>query len=95
MKEKYGFCECPMFVKEGTILVLGQSEGEGGFGYEWLKMGGEVRLYGVKYGDSAVVVDAKGRERGVLEISENGALNDKSGVLKSEGCNWNQIRFGC
>ena len=67
-KKKFGFCECPLFVREGTVLVLGQAEGEGGFGYNWLGSGGEVRLYGVKKGDSAVLVDAQGDEKGTLEV---------------------------
>jgi alpha-D-xyloside xylohydrolase len=63
-----------LFVREGTILVLGQAEGEGGFGYDWLSSGGEVRLYGVKEGNKAVLVDTNGDEKGVLEVDTSGEL---------------------
>ncbi|PVH93839.1 glycoside hydrolase family 31 protein [Periconia macrospinosa] len=68
VRANYGFCETPLFVRENTILVLGQAEGEGGFGYDWLKTGGTVRLYGVQAGAKAVLVDTKGAEQGVLEV---------------------------
>lgn len=73
-KKKYGFLETPLFVREGTILVLGQAEGEGGFAYNWLDGGGEVRLYGVKEGNKAVLVDHHGEEKGVIEIGPDGEL---------------------
>jgi alpha-D-xyloside xylohydrolase len=91
VREKYGFCECPLFVREGTVLLLGQAEGEGGFAYDWLKDGGEVRLYGVKEGDKAVVVDTKGEEKGVLEVGENGHLKSTEGILEG---GWEVITFG-
>jgi alpha-D-xyloside xylohydrolase len=91
VRAKYGYCECPLFVRERTILVLGQAEGEGGFAYDWLKTGGEVRLYGVKKGDKAVVVDNKGEQKGVLEVGENGDFQGRDGVLEGE---WEVKTFG-
>ncbi|CAI6233719.1 unnamed protein product [Periconia digitata] len=74
IREKYGFCETPLFVRENTILVLGQEEGEGGFGYEWLQTGGKVKLYGVREGAKAILVDGQGTEKGRLEINDEGEL---------------------
>ena len=74
MREKYGFLQTPLFVREGTILVLGQAEGSGGFGYDWLTSGGEVRMYGAKEGDKAVLVDTNGDAKGTLEVDSNGEL---------------------
>jgi alpha-D-xyloside xylohydrolase len=73
-KRKFGFLQTPMFVREGTVLVLGQAEGEGGFAYNWLEGGGEVRLYGVKEGDKAILVDVHGDAKGTLEVQSNGEL---------------------
>ena len=55
-------------------MVLGRIEGEGGFGYDWLASGGEVRLYGVKEGDKAALVDTKGAQKGFLEVDGTGEL---------------------
>lgn len=74
VRERYGFLQAPMFVREGTVLVLGEEEGEGGFGYEWLRKGGTVRLYGVKEGDSAVLLDKDWVRKGVLEVGSDGKL---------------------
>jgi alpha-D-xyloside xylohydrolase len=89
-REKYNFLECPLFVREGTILVLGQEVGEGGFGYDWLNTGGEVRLYGVKEGNKAAVVDTKGKEAGTLEVGSNGEVKGLD-ILKGE---WKTSTFG-
>jgi alpha-D-xyloside xylohydrolase len=90
VREKYGFCETPLFVKEGTVLVLGQGEGEGGFGYEWLKSGGLVRLYGVKEGSRAALVDGKGVEKGTLEVDKEGEVKG----LDILAGGWKVERFG-
>ncbi|KAH7128543.1 glycosyl hydrolases family 31-domain-containing protein [Dendryphion nanum] len=74
VKQTYGFLQTPMFVREGTILVLGQEEGEGGFGYDWLNGGGVVRVYGGKEGDKAVLVNAGFEEKGTLEIDGDGEV---------------------
>ena len=73
-KKQYGFLETPLFVRGGTVLVLGQAEGEDGFAYNWLGGGGEVRLYGAKEGDKAVLVDASGEKKGVIEVGPDGEL---------------------
>jgi alpha-D-xyloside xylohydrolase len=70
--------------------VLGQAEGEGGFGYDWLSSGGEVRLYGVKEGDKAVLVDTNGEEKGHLEVDSNGELKAFD-TLKGD---WKVSRLG-
>ncbi|KAF1965804.1 hypothetical protein BU23DRAFT_519013 [Bimuria novae-zelandiae CBS 107.79] len=74
VREKYGFLQTPLFVREGTVLVLGQAEGEGGFAYDWLKKGGTVKTYGVKEGDKAVLVDTTGEQKGVLEVGSDGKI---------------------
>lgn len=90
IRERYGFLQLPLYVREGTILVLGQSEGEGGFGYDWLNQGGIVRLYGVKEGDKATLVDSKGDGKGYLDIGNNG---DIKGLDNLQG-EWKVERFG-
>jgi alpha-D-xyloside xylohydrolase len=74
LREQYGFFQLPLFVREGTVLLLGQSEGADGFSYDWLNSGGEVRLYGAKEGDMTVLVDANGDDKGVLEVNGEGEL---------------------
>jgi alpha-D-xyloside xylohydrolase len=74
VRRKYGFFETPLFVREGTVLVLGQEEGEEGFAYEWLKKGGTVRTYGVKEGDKAVLVDKNWEKKGELEVGSDGKI---------------------
>jgi alpha-D-xyloside xylohydrolase len=77
-KEKHGFGTLPLYVREGTVLVLGQEQEQGqvgeGFDYDWFKQGGEVRLYEVKPGDKASLVDFKGNDIGQLEVGENGVV---------------------
>jgi alpha-D-xyloside xylohydrolase len=75
LREKYNFLQLPLYIREGTILVLGQAEGDGGFGYDWLSSGGEVRLYGVREGNKTVLVDTNGDEKGVLQINSDGELH--------------------
>lgn len=76
-KEKHGFGTLPMYVREGTVLVMGREDekepGEG-FEYDWLSGGGEVKLFCCKTGDKATVVDYKGNEAGVLEVEEEEKL---------------------
>lgn len=90
LREKYGFLGCPLFVREGTILVLGQEEGQGGFGYDWLNGGGEVRLYGVEEGSKATIVDTEGTDKGVLEAGKDEEVKGMD-LLKGE---WKVKRFG-
>ncbi|OAL02999.1 alpha-xylosidase [Phaeosphaeriaceae sp. SRC1lsM3a] len=90
VRESYGFLQVPLFVRDGTILVLGQAEGKGGFGYDWLSSGGDVKLYGVKEGDKATLVDNHGEEKGVLGVDTNGEL---TGLDSLEG-DWKVSRLG-
>jgi alpha-D-xyloside xylohydrolase len=61
-KEKHGYNTMPIYVRQGTVLVLGEGEGidSEGFEYDWLSKGGTVKLYHVKQHDEAILVDAKG-----------------------------------
>ena len=89
-KGKYGYLQCPVFVRAGTILVLGQEHSEGGFDYSWLSSGGEVRLYGVAEGDRAPLIDTKGDKKGLLEVDVTGGLK---GLHTLEGT-WSIRKFG-
>jgi alpha-D-xyloside xylohydrolase len=75
-KEKHGFGTLPLYVREGTVLVLGQAKGQEGegFDHDWFKQGGEIRLYEAKPGDKAALVDYKGKEIGHLEVDEQGMV---------------------
>lgn len=90
IKENYGFLQLPLFVREGTILVVGQAEGEGGFGYDWLSSGGEVRLYGTKEGDKATLVATNGDNKGVLKVDASGKLQG----LDLLGGDWKVTKLG-
>lgn len=90
VRGRYNFCETPLFVRENTILVQGQEEGEGGFGYDWLKSGGVIKLYGARPGAKAVLVDTEGTQVGVLELDGDGEL---AGMDVLEG-DWRVERFG-
>ena len=90
VRGRYNFCETPLFVRENTILVQGQEEGEGGFGYDWLKSGGVIKLYGARPGAKAVLVDTEGTQVGVLELDGDGEL---AGMDLLEG-DWRVERFG-
>ncbi|KAF2089455.1 glycoside hydrolase family 31 protein [Saccharata proteae CBS 121410] len=72
-KEKHGFETLPLYVREGTVLVLGKEEGERGegFAYDWLD-GGEISLYEVKEGDAAIIVDSEGEEVTTLTVKADG-----------------------
>ncbi|KAF2732769.1 hypothetical protein EJ04DRAFT_496485 [Polyplosphaeria fusca] len=89
-RDRCGFLKCPMFIREGTVMVLGQEEGEGGFGYDWLGTGGDVRLYGVREGDKATLVDSTGVEMGAIEVGKDGEI---AGMDLLKG-NWKVERFG-
>jgi alpha-D-xyloside xylohydrolase len=90
VREKYGFLQLPLFVREGTVLVLGQPEGKGGFGYNWTDSGGEVRLCGASVGSKATLVDTNGDEKGMLEVDSNGELK---GLDLLQG-DWKVVKFG-
>ncbi|KAL5113860.1 hypothetical protein ACEQ8H_008240 [Pleosporales sp. CAS-2024a] len=74
LRKRYNFLQLPLYVCAGTVLVLGEAYGEGGFGYNWLSSGGEVRLYGVTTGDRAILVDTNGDKQGELEVNSGGEL---------------------
>jgi alpha-D-xyloside xylohydrolase len=74
-KEVHGFLTLPLYVRVGTVLVLGQEKGVGGFGYDWLSGGGEVRLYGVKPGDRAALVDKEGKGVGEMVVGTDGNVS--------------------
>jgi alpha-D-xyloside xylohydrolase len=82
-KEHHGFGSLPVYVRERTVLLLGQEqereEGEG-FGYDWLAGGGEVKLYHTKEGDSADLVNACGADVGRLEVDRDGDLRGMTGL---------------
>ena len=89
-KETYGFLQCPLFVRSGTILVLGQADSDDGFGYPWLSSGGEVRLYGAKTGDKTALVDMNGNHKGILEVDSDGELEGMH-ILSGE---WKVSKLG-
>lgn len=90
IKGQFGFLQCPLFVREGTVLVLGPVEGDGGFGYDWLNSGGEVRLYGAKEGSKATLVATNGDQVGALEVDANGELQGLD-LLRGE---WKVSKLG-
>jgi alpha-D-xyloside xylohydrolase len=75
-KERHGFGSLPVYVREGTVMVLGQEEGKKGegFEYDWFNTGGEVGLFNVKEGDGMELVDCKGTYLGKVELGKNGKL---------------------
>jgi alpha-D-xyloside xylohydrolase len=75
MREKHGFNSLPVYVREGTVMPIGLSEDEGliGFGYDWVK-GGSVKLYHVKEGCKAELVDKDGELVTTLEVGKDKAL---------------------
>lgn len=71
-KEKHGFETLPLYVREGTILILG-AEGERRTVYDYAEKV-ELRTYHAKDGAKAAVVDSTGKEVGLLEF-KGGELN--------------------
>jgi alpha-D-xyloside xylohydrolase len=78
IKEKHSFNTLPLYVREGSILVLGQEKpaSSEGFGYDWLEKG-EVKGYYVTRKSKATVVDTTGKEVGVLTLGEDGGLHGR------------------
>ncbi|KAK0643873.1 glycoside hydrolase family 31 protein [Cercophora newfieldiana] len=64
--ETHSFATLPLYVREGTLLVLGK-EGEKRTVYDYTE-DVEVRSYFVKEGSKAVLVDGEGKEKVVLEV---------------------------
>jgi len=81
-KEKHGFNTIPIYVRQGTVLVLGEGKGieSEGFEYDWVTKGGIVKLYHVTENDEAILVDAKGDIVARL-IVDNGGKVDKTLTL--------------
>jgi alpha-D-xyloside xylohydrolase len=65
-KETHEFHTLPLYVREGSILVLGK-EGEKKTVYDFAEAV-EIRTYHAVEGSKAVVVDSTGKEVGVLEF---------------------------
>ncbi|KAK4544227.1 hypothetical protein LTR36_004437 [Oleoguttula mirabilis] len=69
-KEKHGFSTIPMYVREGSILVLGRDE-EKRTVYDWTKPENhEVRLYEPNESTSFVLYDADGKQVTTLSATE-------------------------
>jgi alpha-D-xyloside xylohydrolase len=84
-REKHGFLSLPVYVREETVLVLGQEEDEKneGFGYSWYTQGGVIKLYHAKPGTKARLFDANGDLVDELEVSGDGRL-DLSNAMKGD-----------
>jgi alpha-D-xyloside xylohydrolase len=79
--EKHGFGTLPLYVREGSVLLVGSEVGEvgEGFGYDWVEQGGEVRVYGQKVYGNAAVVDATGKQLGTLVVSDS-EIEERAGL---------------
>lgn len=70
-KEKHGFSTLPIYVREGSILVLGR-EGEKRTAYDWTNPENhEVRLYEPNESTSFVLYDADGKQVTTLSTVED------------------------
>jgi alpha-D-xyloside xylohydrolase len=83
VRETHGFNSLPVYVREGTVMPLGRNEGDEfiGFGYDWVNEGGSVKLYHVKEGCKAVLVNTEGELLRTLEVGENKTLKDQDSIL--------------
>lgn len=89
-REKHGFETLPLYVREGTVLVLGQEQQQegvkgDGFQYDWLARGVEVRLYHTKGGESVEVVDLNGVSFATLTVAEGGERVEEDAGLQRLG----------
>lgn len=71
-RERHGFGSLPLYVRENTILVLGESDSQGAV-YDYVK-DTEVCLYGVREGSTAELRDERGEKLGQLTIDGSGEL---------------------
>jgi alpha-D-xyloside xylohydrolase len=74
--EKHAFNTMPIYIRERTILVLGQSkasDGEG-FDHDWESAGGDIKLYYTQPGDTAMLFDARGQEIAKIVAADGGDL---------------------
>ncbi|OIW24370.1 hypothetical protein CONLIGDRAFT_603910 [Coniochaeta ligniaria NRRL 30616] len=80
-KERHGFGTLPLYVREGTVLVLGSKEARGAV-YDYAR-DAEICLYQVSGGETAKLVDNQGKEIGILEVGADGKVKGTE-VLKGE-----------
>ncbi|KAK0625118.1 glycosyl hydrolases family 31-domain-containing protein [Bombardia bombarda] len=80
-EERHSFATLPLYVREGTLLVLGR-EGERRTVYDYTEAV-EVRTYFAVEGTKAVLVDSEGAEVGVLEVGKGGEVKGQE-KLKGE-----------
>jgi alpha-D-xyloside xylohydrolase len=73
-KEKHGFGTLPLYVRENTILVLGNRK-EVGAVYDYVK-DVEVALYETSPGAKTAIVDYEGTPVGDLEVGPDGKLKE-------------------
>jgi alpha-D-xyloside xylohydrolase len=83
--ERHGFNSLPVYVRENTVLVLGQGNDykNEGFGHDWCLQGGVIKLYHTTPGTKAKVIDSNGRLVQELVVSSDGGV-EISDVLKGE-----------
>ena len=77
-KENHAFGTLPLYVRENTILVLGNRK-EVGAVYDYGK-DAEVALYETAAGSKATVVDYDGNVLGELEVGSDGQLKDTAAL---------------
>ena len=77
-REKHAFGTLPLYVRENTILVLGNRR-ESGSVYDYTA-DAEVALYHVVPGAKTTVVDYNGKVVGELEVGSDGKLKDTSAL---------------
>lgn len=80
-RERHAFGSLPLYVREGTVLVLGP-RGQAGAAYDYAR-DVEVALYQTAKGDKATVVDGEGSVVVELVAGEDGRLEGREG-LKGE-----------
>jgi alpha-D-xyloside xylohydrolase len=74
--EHHKFDTLPLYVRENTILTLGK-QGERRTVYDYTESV-EVRLYHIKPGTKADLVDSDGLVVGTLEVGPDGNLKDQN-----------------
>ncbi|KAJ9137162.1 Alpha-xylosidase [Pleurostoma richardsiae] len=79
-REKHGFGTLPLYVREGSVLVLGSRSAVGAV-YDYAS-DVEVALYQTKPGDKAAVVDSQGKVFAELVVGKDGKVE---GLAKLKG----------
>jgi alpha-D-xyloside xylohydrolase len=87
-REKHGFGSLPLYVRENTVMILGNAEARSAV-YDYTA-DVEVCLYNAKEGASADLRDSHGQVLGALTVGNDGTLNGTeilkgSWVTSSEG----------